>query len=247
MALNVVDLDAYGRVFNSMCDFDQVQTHVEKLPCTALYDFCNAFPTLLHEWLFLVLECYEVPRQLIQIIMWLYTDVHAYSSGAGDGGFLFQILGGVKTGCPLSSVLFLLGINPIVYMFLLLSDGPRLSRTRVCADDFGSALAALRHIKRHASIFKQAAAVSGLHLKPSKCVIVVSGCELTLDLVHGIKKWLLTNVPSFAEFSTASSGKYLGWYLGRDSAITSFAAPPSLSSKIGCRRLSMVVLRRPCL
>ena len=68
----------------------------------------------------------------------MYQQVTAFSSGVGDGSLLFSILGGVKTGCPASFILFLLGINPMVDMFNMLCDGPKLSTTRVCADDFGS-------------------------------------------------------------------------------------------------------------
>ena len=111
LGLNVVDLDAFTRMFNSTFDFNSLQNNIGNLPCTALNDFCNAFPTLLHAWLFLVLQCYEVPDEFVQLILWLYTDISAYLSGTGDGSFLFFILRGVKTGCPLSSVTFLLGLN----------------------------------------------------------------------------------------------------------------------------------------
>ena len=131
---------------------------------------------------------------LRNVVWWLYTDVTAYSCGTGDGSFLFRVLGGVKTGCPFSSLLFLLGLNPIVDLFLLLCDGPKLSFTRVCADDFGSALSALRYLRRQASIFRVAARAAGLHLKPAKCILVISGCELTEDLKLAILDWLRTNI-----------------------------------------------------
>ena len=151
-ALNVVDLDAYMRVYNACFDFDQVLENIKNIPCTPLYDFCNAFPTLLHAWLFLVLKIYGLPTHLWWAINWLYTNVTAYSSGTGSGEFLFDVNGGVKTGCPLSSLLFLLGLNPIADLFNVLSDGPKLSVTRICADDIGSALKCLHQLRLHASI-----------------------------------------------------------------------------------------------
>ena len=152
MALNVVDLDTYLRVFNDMYDPPAVVDieAAKNLPLTALYDFCNAFPTMLHSWLFDVLQALQVPVAFRWIIWWFYTKVTAYSSGTGDGSFLFRVLAGVKTGCPLSSILFLLGINPVIDLFVRLSDGPRLSVTRVCADDFGSALRHLHILRVHA-------------------------------------------------------------------------------------------------
>ena len=115
--------------------------------------------------------------------------------------------------------------NPIVDLFLLLCDGPKLSMTRVCADDFGSALSALRYLRRQASIFRVAARAAGLHLKPAKCILVISGCELTEDLKLAILAWLRTNIPEFACFRVQSYGKYLGWTLGRDCTRLSYEAP----------------------
>ncbi len=144
----------FTRVYNNSFDASLFDWgNVGLIPCTALYDFCNAFPTLLHDWLFMILIVIGVPPEYRTAILAMYTKVGAYSSGIGTSSFLFYILGGVKTGCPLSSLLFFLGINPFVFLFSWLSDGPRLSTTRVCADDFGSALKHLRKLRRRANIF----------------------------------------------------------------------------------------------
>ena len=114
-------------------------------------------------------------------IWWFYQKVTVFSSGTGDGSFLFSVQAGVKTGCPLSSLLFLLGVNPVIDLFLRLSDGPKLSATRVCADDFGSALRHLRVLKVHAAIFALAAKTSGLLLTPEKvCLSLVLASLLLL-------------------------------------------------------------------
>ena len=116
-------------------------------------------------------------------------------------------------------------VNPIIDLFRPLSDNPGFSTTRVCADGFGSALKCLYRIKAQASIFKLAAAVAGLHLKPSKCVIVISCTETTEEIEAAVRLWLSNNVPEFDELIIASSGKYLGWYLGVDSVFESFQDP----------------------
>jgi len=108
---------------------------------------------------------------------------------------------------------------------LLLSDWPGNSITRVCADDFGSALTALKTLRTHYSIFNVASQVAGLHLKPSKCVIIVSCVELSDAIVLAIKNWLSEHVPGFLEFSVKPSGKYLGWWLGVDSVNMSYKDP----------------------
>ena len=155
----------------------------------------------------------------------LHTSILAFSCGTGDGSFLFQVFGGVRTGFPLSALLFLLCINPFVHLFHMLSDVLKLSVTRVCADDFGSALKALKTLKIHASIFRLAVSVAGLHLKPSKCILIVSAFSLDEFLISAIRNWLAEHVPDFAVFNIASSGKYLGWYLGVDDVSNSFKGP----------------------
>ena len=104
----------------------------------------------------------------------LYSSIAAYSSGTGDGSFLFGFFGGVRTGCPLSSILFLLCCNPFIFLMNLISDGPKLSVTRACADGFGSALKSLDILRRQASIFDLAAKCAGLILKPAKCVLIIT-------------------------------------------------------------------------
>ena len=239
LSLNIVDLDSFSRAFNQIFrgsfpdlgdDIEGLESlagSIPDLPVTPLYDFCNAFPTLLHDWMFYVLHCLGLPLLFMNLIQSLYTNITAYSAGVGDGSFLFEVLGGVKTGCPLSSILFILCINPFVHLCVYLSDNPGLSVTRVCADDFGSALRCLKALRTQASIFKVAAEVAGLHLKPSKCVIVVSCLQLTQVLEELIRDWLVLHVPAFAKFKIQSSGKYLGWFLGVNSVHLSFQAPLS--------------------
>ena len=85
--------------------------NISDIPAVMLYDFCNAFPTLLHEWMWLVLNVSRVPKPILKVIECLYTSIKAYSSGCGDGSFLFQVFGGVRTGCPLSS--FFVVLQPL--------------------------------------------------------------------------------------------------------------------------------------
>ena len=83
----------------------------------------------------------------------------------------------------------------------MLCEGPKLPRTRICADDFGSCLSAFSHLRTQHYIFYLASQVAGLHLKPEKCVIVVSGVPLTPQVKEAIRAWLVQNVPRFPGFS----------------------------------------------
>ena len=97
--------------------------------------------------------------------------------------------------------------------------------TRICADDFGSALKSLNILKYQAPIFKLAASCAALHLKPSKCVLITTVVKLSELLGQSIRSWLATNVPEFSGIIIAESGKFLGWHLGTQADTRSFSAP----------------------
>ena len=194
-------------------------------PSVMLYDVCNAFPTLLHEWMWLVLNVLRIPKPLLKVIECLYTSIKAFSSGCGDGSFLFQVFCGVRTGCPLSSILFLLRGNRFIYLLNKMCDERSLSVTRICADDSGSALRSLNTLRHQAPIFDLAAECAGLISKPSKCVLIITVLRLSPLLMRSIRNWLAINVPQFSIIVIAESGKFLGWHLGRHSATLSYAAP----------------------
>ncbi len=126
---------------------------------------------------------------------------------------------------PLSATLFLLAMNPFLELINRLCDAPNLARTCVCADDISSALKSLDTLRIQHSIFRLAARVSNMHLKPSKCFIIVSCVQLTPELIYCIRSWLATNLPEWKDFSIVPKGKYLGVFLGRDAIKESYAGP----------------------
>ena len=62
-------------------------------------------------------------------------------------------------------------------------------------------------------IFRGAESIAGLKLKPPKCVIVPL-CLLNESVKENIGKWLLRNIPEWANFSIQDSTKLLGFYIG---------------------------------
>ena len=42
--------------------------NISDIPGVMLYDFCNAFPTLIHEWMWLVLHKLRIPKPLLKVI-----------------------------------------------------------------------------------------------------------------------------------------------------------------------------------
>ena len=127
-------------------------------------------------------------------------------------------------------------INPFIDLLVRLSDLPKLSVTRICAYDFGSAPRSLKVLKKQAAVFALAARCANLHSKPYKCVSIITACSLTEHLVASIQAWLSVNVPEGVDSINAESGIVLGWHLKRQSAVLSFA-PLSKSSLIGFKKL----------
>ena len=120
----------------------------------------------------------------------------------------------VRTGCPLRAKSFLLGFNLFVFLINYLSDGPKVSRTCICADDVGSCLKALKYTtKKQYMIWKIASRVAGLVLKPSKCFLVVICVPLTPFVKQAIATWLSVEIPAWRHMQIVDSGKCLGVYL----------------------------------
>ena len=67
------------RAFNVMFGGSRAYSNLENCPLVALYDFCNAFATLLHEWLFLVITRLRFPLKYRWLIRWLYQRILVYS------------------------------------------------------------------------------------------------------------------------------------------------------------------------
>ena len=95
-----------------------------------------------------------------------------------------------------------------------MSDGLKVSRTCICADDVGSCLKALKHLKKQYMIWKIASKVAGLVFKPSKCFLVVTCVPLTPVVKQAITNWISIEIPARKNIQIVGSGKYLGVYLG---------------------------------
>jgi hypothetical protein len=89
-------------------------------PVLALYDFGSAFPSLIHEWLFIVLRAIGFPDGAYNIISALYSQVLALGRIAGSPSIvLFRILSGIIQGCPLAGTCFVLAMDPFLAKFKL--------------------------------------------------------------------------------------------------------------------------------
>ena len=135
--------------------------------------------------------------------------------------YLFTITSGVKQGCPLSPLLFVIAIDP----FLRAMEKTISPRSLVCgyADDIALVLEnPWKEVAAVADLFRILERTSGLTLKQMKCVMI----PLWSAWQRGtLTKLVKEEVPSWANFVIDSKGKYLGVWLGLGAAKLSWEKP----------------------
>ena len=224
---NVVDLDVYGRIFG----MESVRGDPAVL---TFWDFAAAFPSVAHLWIFAVARAYKLPAGVCWVVRCMYFFNSAYSNVSGFYTFLFVIRAGVLQGCPLSGLLFALALDPFLRWMKRDIELAGLGRVRACADDIGSALRMLSALLRLYPIFVVIRIVTGMDVKPKKCIIVPTGAPYSPHLAECIKDWLCRNLPAWAAFHVKPSAKYLSFWLGPRSANLQWCSP---AHKWSCRAL----------
>ena len=101
----------------------------------------------------------------------LYKGNEAYGSCGGVLQHMFSILSGVLQGCPASGTLFVLVVDPLLWMFRTRVSSAII---RACADDVGAALRRMQDLIAMADVFEKFRIASNLTLKPSKCVLILT-------------------------------------------------------------------------
>ena len=198
---------------------------LERLPLTVLFDYAAAFPSVAHKWLRSILRKIKIPKGWLNAFNSLYTGSEAYTNVGGLLRWLFSVKCGVLQGCPVSGSLFVIAIDPLLTLFEHYIHNPLLGLITACADDIGTALKGLNTLKLLYKHFERYRKVSGLCLKPSKCIAIVLGAALNADNIRIIKAWLADNIPEWKHFELASSGKYLGIHLGPKVGGSNWQAP----------------------
>lgn len=127
MIQNVVDLDAYARV-------QGLPELAPRLPALAFWDFAAAFPSIAHAWIWIAVRGANIPKGFIHVLKGIYFMNAAYGTNEGGFTFMFWILSGVLQGCPLSGLIFVLALDPILRSIQALVDQEGLAVTRACVE-----------------------------------------------------------------------------------------------------------------
>ena len=98
-------------------------------------DTRKAFDSIDHEYILTVLDVIGFPEWLIRVVLFLLTNVFAIPVVAAHTSVQIPIHRGVKQGCPLSPLLFVIAYDPLIWALhdLPISTGP--PHTFAFADD----------------------------------------------------------------------------------------------------------------
>jgi ribonuclease HI len=232
----VAGCDEHQFVSHAMLD----DTRRSKLPIYMVYyDIKNAFGAIPHEYLWFVLKAMGVPTDFVALLDDIYTNAYTLvSTPAGMSPPIRQRVG-VFQGCPLSPLLFILGMAPLVETLqafvteygIKLADGVQLT-TSAFADDLKVFSRSKAGIQRLHDIVTQFLCWTTLQANPAKCALLASvpdPCSAgRYKRLHDPLVLTLNDVP-IPTLQYEDSYKYLGIREGPSSEVIQFQLTPKLA------------------
>ena len=181
-------------------------------PVAVFFDFGAAFPSLAQRFLWILLAAIGFPPEVVKALQELYRDNLHYWRFKNVLRALFKVESGVKQGCPFSTALFVLAMDPFIAA-LAASIGPR-GCLRVYADDIAVVLWRLvEQAPQVDRLFVLWALISALRIRNDKCVIV----PLWTKRLERVRTVIADHVPFWCAFALALAAKYLGFHIGPNS------------------------------
>jgi ribonuclease HI len=171
-------------------------------------DTRKAFDSIDHEYILTVLDVIGYPGWLIRVVLFLLTNVFAIPVVAAHTSVMIPIHRGVKQGCPLSPLLFVIAYDPLIWALhdLPISSGP--PHTFAFADDLGIGSTSLPTIFLSMHVIDTFSWYSGLGVNVDKSRIASSKPFSRGDKV------LFTSSP-WKKVVITPQIKYLGIIIGR--------------------------------
>ena len=184
-----------------------------------LFDFAAAFPSISQEFLLHTLEFIGFPRHALHLIRAVYHKSACILRLAGHTLDGFSMTAGVRQGCPLSPLLYVVAMDGLLR---------RVHReipsavTRAYADDTAMVVQSIQADTRVAQdIFTELEAVSCLRLNLKKCVLIPLGDRTHHAVRASLSEWC----PAWTAMHIADCGKYLGMVIGPGKGFSSWRDP----------------------
>ena len=173
-----------------------------------LYDFAAAFPSISQQFLFCCLEKLGFPPGAVRFVRSLYCQHRGIPTLDGARGGDILLTAGIRQGCPLSPLLFVVAVDGLLRMVPQISPN---TVTRMFADDTAMVLQDYAsELSRLDGIFKELAAATHLQLNVAKCVLIPL-CEIEHT---EMRRNITTVAPSLDGMAIKDHGKYLGYFVG---------------------------------
>jgi hypothetical protein len=198
---NIIEIEGYGQSY-AIADAED--------PGMLLFDLIAAFPSLAHQWLWVVLRRMRIPRWFIRVLQKLYRNCLAIVVLMGLRWGRFPMLSGIRQGCPASGTLFALAFDPC-FRFIMHMLGPSRGVVTAYADDVAAAVKELFEALRLLdAAFSVVEGCSALALHPGKIVVI----PLWKYVESEVRDAITAAAPRLAAASIRDHGKLLGVIIG---------------------------------
>jgi hypothetical protein len=174
-------------------------------------DFTKAFDSIPHAWIYAIMAKIKLPPQLINIVKGLLSEIANIPMVPGPTGILIHVYRGVKQGCPLSPLLFILAIDPLLTALNEFDF-------RAYCDDVALALRSLHSIALAIAVFNRFKPATLLELNLEKCKIIPTQCPNSQERL--LRQNLLADGLQFAP-----KGIYLGVPFGHSLTVVDIFKP----------------------
>ena len=195
--------------------FEGVEKGLDRL--LFLLDTAKAFDSIDHDWIHDLLKHVGFPPWLSFFVRGALTDVSVSPFFGGAIHDHICIERGVKQGCPLSPLLFILAYDPLL---LALTHHPHL-RLFAFADDLAIATHDVTLIYPALNTISAFSRVSGLGINKDKSLVLSTAPPAAH---HAIRVGLLAS--PWPDLALKSRGTHLGIVLGRDVTLEEIWAAP---------------------
>ena len=184
--------------------FDAVKSKVDKI--LFLLDTEKAFDSIDHEWIHHVLAKTGFPRPFRNFVKGVLSKVQVSPVFGGEPVWV-RILRGVKQGCPLSPLLFLLSYDPLLHHLSLHPD----LKLFAFADDLAITSPTIASIFPALSTINTFSEVSGLGVNKKKSTIVPTSPPCRWPAISD----LIRKSP-WPDLTISPAATHLGIRIGRD-------------------------------